>query len=260
MPLPRRRTVSLGSAGLAVVAAVTGGVLVAHGGPSATAPRPVALAPSATAVVVQPAVARVAPALDTRSTVVAAPAGVAVYDRPGGRQIRTLPGRTQLGAVQTMLTVGSSGQWWHVALPVRPNDATGWVRKADVHAGVIDARIEVDRAAHRLTLLAGGRTVRTFPVAVGTQATPTPAGRFYVTDNLATGNPGGAYGPYALGLSGHSDVLLTFGSGDGVLGIHGTDEDGSVGHDASHGCIRLHNADITALRALTPLGTPVVIS
>jgi lipoprotein-anchoring transpeptidase ErfK/SrfK len=80
---------------------------------------------------------------------------------------------------------------------------------------------------------------------------------FYVTDNLSTGNAAGAYGPYALGLSGHSDVLLQFGSGDGVLGIHGTNEPSSIGRNATHGCIRLRNTDITAIRKQVPLGVPV---
>jgi len=257
--VPRvRRCVRLGGLALAVVAGLGGGLVVATGS-SSPHPASAAAAPGPAVPVPAKPVARTAPALDTRSTVVAAPSGVRVYDRPDGRLVRTLPGRTDLGAVQTLLTVGDGGGWWKVALPVRPNDATGWVRKADVQAKTIDVRLEVDRAAHRLTLLARGKVVHRYPVAVGTSATPTPGGRFYVTDNLSTGNPGGAFGPYALGLSGHSDVLFTFGSGDGVLGIHGTDEPRSIGTSASHGCIRLRNADITALRAVVPLGTPVLV-
>lgn len=253
-----RRTVRLGGATLAVAAVVGGGVVVAYDG-SASHHVGAAMPAAATAVAVGPAVARSAPKPDTHSTVVAAPHGVQVFDRPGGSVTRTLAGQTDLGAVQTLLTVGSRPGWWKVALPVRPNDATGWVRTADVQAKTIDIRIEIDRAAHQLTLWRDGSVVRRFAVAVGTTSTPTPAGRFYVTDNLSTGNPSGAYGPYALGLSGHSNVLFQFGIGDGVLGIHGTDEPGSVGHDASHGCVRLHNADITVLRAVTPLGAPVLV-
>jgi lipoprotein-anchoring transpeptidase ErfK/SrfK len=251
-----------GAAVLATIALIVVGVLLASGSstsPTAralSAPREVGqAAPKAFAAAVRPRPA----APDSRSTVVAAPAGVQVFDRPGGTVIRRLSGRTELGAVQTLLTVGSAGAWWKVALPVRPNTATGWVRRADVHASVITTRIDIDRRAHRLTFVKDGKAVRQFPVAVGTRATPTPSGRFYVTDNLSTGNPGGAYGPYALGLSGHSDVLMTFGIGDGVLGIHGTDEPASIGTDASHGCVRLRNADITTLRAVVPLGTPVLV-
>jgi lipoprotein-anchoring transpeptidase ErfK/SrfK len=260
--LSLHRAVRLGGATLAVAAVIAGGVVVAHDG---SAPSPAAAAPTVAHAAARP-VGRIAPRPaiaqkpDTHSVVVSAPHGVQVFDRPDGAVVRTLSGQTELGAVQTMLTVGSRPGWWKVALPVRPNTATGWVRASAVQATTIDVRIEIDRAAHRLTLLRNGTVAGRFPVAVGTSATPTPAGRFYVTDNLSTGNPGGAYGPYALGLSGHSDVLFQFGSGDGVLGIHGTDEPASIGHDASHGCVRMRNADITTLRAATPLGAPVLIS
>ncbi|HUG51222.1 MAG TPA: L,D-transpeptidase [Terrimesophilobacter sp.] len=41
--------------------------------------------------------------------------------------------------------------------------------------------------------------------------------------------------------------------------MHGTEDAASIGRAASHGCIRMSNADITALAALLPLGTPIVI-
>jgi lipoprotein-anchoring transpeptidase ErfK/SrfK len=99
-----------------------------------------------------------------------------------------------------------------------------------------------------------------FPVAVGKRSTPTPTGRFFVTDVILIRNPYGAYGPAALGLSGHSNVLTRFGSGDGVLGIHGTNEPWSVGRSASHGCVRMRNRDVLALVRIAPTGTPVTIS
>jgi lipoprotein-anchoring transpeptidase ErfK/SrfK len=67
------------------------------------------------------------------------------------------------------------------------------------------------------------------------------------------------YGPYAFGLSGFSEVLSNFGGGPGQIGLHGTDDTASIGRAASHGCIRMSNADITALATLLPLGTPIVI-
>jgi lipoprotein-anchoring transpeptidase ErfK/SrfK len=254
------------------IAAGTGGTLaVLSADGSAPTPTPTVAAPVARTVPAPavPATAR-APKPDSRSTVVAAPRGVAIFDAPGGHPRLTLPGRTQLGATQTLLTagaravgtrtVGTQGDWWQVLLPVRPNGATGWVRKADVQASTITTRIEINLGAHRLTFVRDGAVVARYPVAVGTRRTPTPVGRFFVNENPATGNPSGAYGPYALGLSGHSDVLQQFGSGDGVLGIHGTNEPSSIGTDASHGCVRLRNADITALYRATPLGTPVVVT
>jgi lipoprotein-anchoring transpeptidase ErfK/SrfK len=46
--------------------------------------------------------------------------------------------------------------------------------------------------------------------------------------------------------------------GDGY-GIHGTDEPNSIGHSVSHGCIRMHNADVEKLYSMVPVGTPVYI-
>lgn len=262
----RRRTAVVVVAALIGVGAAATGVatLVDHGPAVAVAAQASRTAPPPPLPISKPAPQPDAQP-DARSTVVAAPHGVTVFDAPGGHRRLSLPGRTQLGATQTLLTVGSQavgsqGDWWQVLLPVRPNGATGWVRKADVDATTIGTRIEIDRRAHRLTFRRDGLVVALYPIAVGTRSTPTPAGRFYVDDNPPTGNPSGAYGPYALGLSGHSDVLLQFGSGDGVLGIHGTNEPSSIGTDASHGCVRLRNADITALFRATPLGTPVVVT
>ena len=45
---------------------------------------------------------------------------------------------------------------------------------------------------------------------------------------------------------------------DGV-GIHGTDETGSIGRRASHGCIRMLIPQVKELYATVPVGTPVYI-
>jgi lipoprotein-anchoring transpeptidase ErfK/SrfK len=94
-------------------------------------------------------------------------------------------------------------------------------------------------------------------VATGTGNTPTPHGRFYLTELIKPTNAG--YGPYAYGLSAYSDALNSFGGGPGQIGLHGTPEKSSIGHAASHGCIRVTNPTITKLAAILPLGTPVQI-
>jgi len=80
-----------------------------------------------------------------------------------------------------------------------------------------------------------------------------------VTDKLATGDDGGAYGPFALGLSGHSDTLSEFAGGKGQIGLHGTNDPGSLGGAVSHGCVRVPKEVIRALADQLPLGTPVEI-
>lgn len=49
-------------------------------------------------------------------------------------------------------------------------------------------------------------------------------------------------------------------SGGGQYAIHGTNDEGSIGRFVSHGCIRMHNADITDLYNRVSVGTPVVVT
>jgi lipoprotein-anchoring transpeptidase ErfK/SrfK len=67
------------------------------------------------------------------------------------------------------------------------------------------------------------------------------------------------YGPFAFGLSGHSDVLMHFGTGDGRIAIHGTNQPASIGADLSAGCVHVPNDVDLALIPYLTLGTPVVI-
>ena len=146
-----------------------------------------------------------------------------------------------------------------VLLPVRPNGSQGWVRTADVKLFQHDYRITVSTGSHELRVYRAGKVVMRAPVGLGTGTTPTPGGVFYVKELIRPTNPKGAYGPYAYGLSGYSDVLDEFLGGRGEIGIHGTNDPGSVGRSVSHGCIRMRNADITKLTTLLPLGVPVQI-
>jgi lipoprotein-anchoring transpeptidase ErfK/SrfK len=144
-----------------------------------------------------------------------------------------------------------------VQLAQRPNGSTGWVKADTVTLHSLDYSLTVSTAAHTLQLSKNGSPVKTYSAATGTGGTPTPLGSFYITELLQPTNEG--YGPYAFGLSAFSDVLSSFGGGPGQIGLHGTDDVDSIGRDASHGCIRLSNADITELAGLLPLGTPITI-
>ena len=157
-------------------------------------------------------------------------------------------------------TVGSRCEplWYHVQLPLRPNGVTGYVRAGDVDVNRIRTRIVVDLSARRLTLLRNGRAAITTVVAVGSPATPTPTGRFYVNQRLLTTETYGPYGPGALGISAFSPVLTGWAQG-GPVAIHGTNEPWSIGHAVSNGCIRVPNAVLRRLFARTLAGTPVVV-
>jgi lipoprotein-anchoring transpeptidase ErfK/SrfK len=158
--------------------------------------------------------------------------------------------------------VKAQGDWLLVNSPVRPNGTTGWIRKSEVNTFTHQYLIKIDVAARRLTLCNAGKSIQTETVAVGKPIWPTPTGKFYTLDHVKTkGGPGGAYGPYAIGLSGFSEVpeLEKWNGGDGRIAIHGTDQPGLLGTAVSHGCIRVSNDAITKLIKTLPLGVPVEI-
>ena len=92
-------------------------------------------------------------------------------------------------------------------------------------------------------------------VAIGTGATPTPIGDFYIIELLRPPTADGPYGPFAFGLSGFSETLTDYAGGQGVIGIHGTNDPASLGSDVSHGCVRVDNDVITEMAGELPLGT-----
>lgn len=122
---------------------------------------------------------------DTTDGLVAHPAtAAAVFDRPGGRRIATLP-TTELGGPTWVPVVESSGDWRRVLLPSRPNQASGWVSAAGLKTAHSPYTVRVELAQRRLTLRRSERTVGRWKVAVGGAKTPTPPGRTFVMANLA---------------------------------------------------------------------------
>lgn len=150
--------------------------------------------------------------------------------------------------------------WIEVRLPIRPNGTTGWVRAGELELSRNPYRIEVDASDHRLEVWREGRPWLETTVGIGTGSTPTPRGDFYIIELLQPPDPDGLYGPYAFGLSGFSETLRSFGGGEAVIGIHGTDTPEALGTDVSNGCIRVDNGVITELAGAIPLGTPVRIT
>ena len=192
---------------------------------------------------------------------------VKVYDDPAAPEpARSLDNPTHpYGTPLVFVVTEQQPEWLKVLLPVRPNGSSGWIRRADVSLKTHDFRIVIELGAHRITVWKGEDIFDQEPIGVGTKDTPTPGGLYYTKELLrpvdAQGrpDPNGPYGPYAYGLSGFSDVLYDFAGGDGVIGIHGTNDPSSLGHDASHGCIRMSNEGITKLATSLPIGVPVEI-
>jgi len=202
---------------------------------------------------------------------------VPVYDSPSASKVSreldnpwlydpTVPSSkvTQVFLVKEQRSDG----WVKVLLPVRPNGSTGWVKTSDVSITPNPYRIEVELGAHTITVTNATSVVYTGPVAVGAtnpplpdvgKPTPTPTGEYYLRILLQAPDPNTVYGPFAYGLSSHSDSLDTFAGADAEIGIHGNNDASVLGTDATHGCIRMDNAAITMLSKQLPLGTPVEV-
>jgi lipoprotein-anchoring transpeptidase ErfK/SrfK len=145
-----------------------------------------------------------------------------------------------------------------VQIPRRPNGVTGWVPASQVGLEPVRTRIVVDLSQKRVTLYRNDKRVLSATAAIGSSATPTPTGSFYVNQRLIPTDTSGPFGPGAVGISAFSNVLTGWTQG-GPIAIHGTNEPWSIGKAVSNGCIRLPNATLRKVFAQALSGTPVLI-
>jgi lipoprotein-anchoring transpeptidase ErfK/SrfK len=110
----------------------------------------------------------------------------------------------------------------------------------------------------KLAVMEGGKVLATFPVAVGAARSPSPTGEFQIVSRVA--NPT-YYHRGTVVPSGKDNPVGTrwLGLSQPRYGIHGTNAPGSIGHAASHGCIRLRNHDMERLFTMLRVGDSVEI-
>jgi hypothetical protein len=179
--------------------------------------------------------------------------------KPAGIVSTSTPtGGPNLVRVLTEQRDGQGREWVDVALAVLPNGTTGWIPRSALDTfQVVRTHLLIDRATLTATLYRNGKDVFHASIGVGRPSAPTPAGDFYVREELRNfGNP--FYGPVAFGTNARSTVLTDW-PGGGFIGIHGTNQPQLLPGRVSHGCIRMRNADILRLAKLMSLGTPVTI-
>ncbi|HUK78077.1 MAG TPA: L,D-transpeptidase [Thermoleophilia bacterium] len=169
----------------------------------------------------------------------------------------TASGYPSVFLVKGVRVVGDT-TWYHVWLPIRPNESRGWIKEGGVSVYTTTARIVIRLGARRLTVYLRGRPVAHFTVAVGMPQLPTPTGVYYINQKLRPTTSGGPFGVLALGISAFQPRLPSWPLG-GPVAIHGTNQDYLIGQAVSHGCVRMHNADVLRVSALVPTGSPVVI-
>ena len=173
-----------------------------------------------------------------------------------------MPG-TYYGYPSILPVITTEPGWLEVRLAQRPNGSTSWIQQDQVVLGVDPYSITVDLATEHLSVYDDGIEVLDFPAGIGAPDDPTPPGQYFIFATVPP--PDSSYGPFVLATSDHSDTIVDWeNSGDALIGIHGpitTADDaliGNTGAAISHGCIRLHDADLSQL-AMLPPGTPLTV-
>lgn len=122
----------------------------------------------------------------------------------------------------------------------------------------------VNRNAFQLTLFAKGKR-RSFRVAVGQPAYPTPQGTYNIVNKIQNPTWTPPNSTWAAGIApvppGPSNPLGTrwMGFDRNLIGIHGTPNQGSLGTRASHGCIRMSIPEVEWLFRELEVGSKVVV-
>ena len=181
--------------------------------------------------------------------------------RPGGAVVARLADRTEFGSATVAPALAVRGHWLGVSTPDLPNGRLGWIdaRSAAITLGRSPVWIDIDRAARRLRLHDGRRVVLSALVGVGSSSSPTPVGRFAVTDRLAGGRFSPAYGCCVMPLSAHQTHPPAGWANGTRMAIHGTNDPATIGQAASAGCVHAEEGTMRALINRVPVGTPVLI-
>jgi hypothetical protein len=182
-------------------------------------------------------------------------------NRPFGPVVARVGAFTRFGSRRALSVVTTRrGRWLAVTEAGIANNRVVWV---DAQAGGLryartQLQLVVDLSRRTLEVRRNGEIVRRLSVAVGRPGSPTPTGRFSVTDKLDGGSFSASYGCCILALSATQPNLPAGWTGGNRIAIHGTLTP-DFGRAASAGCLHARDDDLRYLMRTAPLGTPVII-
>jgi L,D-transpeptidase catalytic domain len=182
----------------------------------------------------------------------------ALRSGPGGRVLARVGLHTAYGSERVFAVAGRRGDWLAVRSPQRADDRPAWVPAEDVVLHPEPWTLVADLSDRSLTLRRAGRVRARWTVSVGAPQTPTPTGRFGVTD-LLTEPAGSAYGCCIVALSGHQTRFRPGWNGGTRLAIHGTPREATLGSADTNGCLHLSATALRRLLTIVPLGATVTI-
>jgi lipoprotein-anchoring transpeptidase ErfK/SrfK len=178
---------------------------------------------------------------------------------PGGAEIGKLGLKTPFGSPVVMWVERHSGRWLGVASPTAGDGRVGWIPASATSLYRVNYEIKVSLSKRHVFVFYRGRQIESYLIAIGMPSAPTPTGDYAVTDRLTTGDPSGPYGCCILATSALAPHAIADWSGGNRIAIHSTPETSSIGHNVSHGCMRLTLPEGQWLIDHVPLGTPVII-
>jgi L,D-transpeptidase catalytic domain len=172
---------------------------------------------------------------------------------PSGAVIARLGSRTEFDSPLVLAVAARRPGWLGVISPLVPNGKLAWVDRRTVRLSAVRLHIDLSLSRRQLSLLRGRTLITRFDVGIGAPTSPTPTGRFAVTDKLS--GEGTVYGCCILALSAHQSRPPRGWSGsDSRVAIHG----GGPGA-ISGGCLHASTSALRFLMAHVPLGTRVTI-
>jgi lipoprotein-anchoring transpeptidase ErfK/SrfK len=187
--------------------------------------------------------------------------GLSVSQSHDGRALDTAALRRRLASA--LVFRSRSADITATTNPVEPKVTTAHL------AAKYPAYIIVDRHDHVLRFFEHLKLANSYPIAVGRQGLETPQGLYDVQWKQTNPSWYVPNSPWAGSLAGKvippgpdDPIKARWMAFNGGAGIHGIDpsEYGSIGHDASHGCVRMRIPDVISLYARTPVGTPVYVA
>jgi hypothetical protein len=187
---------------------------------------------------------------------------LALHGRPFGRVLARVGSRTPFGSPRALGVVTTRrGRWLAVTDASADNNRIVWVdaRGGGLRYARTQLELQVDLSSRTLVVRRGRAVIRRASVGVGRRGSPTPTGRFAVTDKLNGNAYSAAYGCCILALSAIQPNLPAGWSGGNRIAIHGTLSSSDFGRAVSAGCMHASDADLRYLMRIVPLGTPVVI-
>jgi lipoprotein-anchoring transpeptidase ErfK/SrfK len=179
--------------------------------------------------------------------------------RPGGRALARVSAKTEWGSRRVLSVVKRDGKWLGVLAPQLDNGEIGWIPASKTRLRRLSYSIHSDLSSRTIVVRRGKSVIRRMRVAVGSSATPTPTGRFAVTDKLRVTDESSPYGCCVVALTGHQQKLPATWTGGDRLAIHATADPTDIGKGVSAGCMRGVPSQLRWLLDSVPLGTPVFI-